>query len=182
MTVSRVNFARNRDGGEMSNTTRRQRAAVAAVAIGSAGASAIVAAPAAAHHKEQCPGNTVCVWEDGKLNGDHGFNGAVHWIGPNSIDLHYDTCPGCVYGSDPSQSLNDSISAVWNNSDRWYQFFQNSDGLGAVLCFEPGAASPDLQNVSFPGPLLDWSNRISGGQPGGPGGCDTTITENGCSI
>jgi hypothetical protein len=170
----------------MSNTRRRKRTTMAAAAIGSAGASALLAMPADAHHKQQCPGDTVCVWEHGKRGapGDdaHGFNGQFHWIGPHSRDLHYDACPGCVYLSDGRTSLNDSISAVWNNSNTWYKFFQDTSGGGQTICFAPGAAAPDLINESFPGPPLDWNNKISGGEPGGPSQCGTTVSRLGCSI
>jgi hypothetical protein len=159
----------------MTITTRRKRAAVAAAAIGSAGASAIAAAPAAAEIPSTCAGNAICEYEDG------GYRLPVHWWGAGSADLNYQ---GNVYGSDPNVRLDDSISAIVNNNNRWVKFYQDDNRRGYDLCLAPGAGAPNLEFVAIPGPLPNWSNRISGHESFGssrPGGCDTVVTAQACS-
>jgi Peptidase inhibitor family I36 len=163
----------------MNDTTRRRKRATvaAAAAVSAAAAPAILAAPATANHpKATCPGNVICEWEDG------GFQTPVMWWSPTSTDLDY---RNNQFASQPSEGLNDRISALWNNTNRWAKFFRNPHGSGATICLSPGGAISDLATVRVTGDEIhDWSNRISGHatSANNPGGCDVTRSTQGCSL
>jgi hypothetical protein len=163
----------------MKDTTlRRKRAAVAAAAtaaVGSAAAPAIFPAPAAAF-PAGCPGNTICEYFNA------GFGLPVQWWNPGGSDNTYGNNG---YSSNPGVLLNDSISSVWNNSNRWLMLCrvagcENETEWG--LCFGPGKAIPNLSAGSPPGGT--WNDVVSahrtyGGQPPR---CSTFAGYNGCSL
>ncbi len=163
----------------MNDKTRRRTrtTAAAAAAVSSVAGPAILSAHAAANDpKATCPGNAICEWEDG------GFQTPVMWWSPTSRDLDY---RNNQFASQPSEGLNDRISALWNNTSRYVKFFRNPNGSGATICLTPGGAISDLATVRIPGDEIhDWSNRISGHATYAslPSGCDTTRSTQGCSL
>lgn len=126
----------------------RRRAGVAVAVAGSLAGPGILAAPALARHPgDTCPGNTLCEWRD--IN----FNLPVQWWNPNGSDNSY---TDNFYSSAASAGLNDTISSVWNNSNRWVKLCQSANcrygwrGNGNVdseagLVLPPGTAVADLR-------------------------------------
>jgi hypothetical protein len=170
-------------GKTMSDATRRgKRVAVAAAAIGSAAAPVIFPPTAAAinHPSDTCPGNTFCEWENSP------WSKPVQWWGVPAGTLdHDDNYVDNTYSSDHTQGLNDSISSVWNNTDKWVEVFQNKLGGGFSLCLGPGGAVRDLSRIQiqiFPPQTLN--DRLSSHYTysSKPAGCDATSTDQGCSM
>src|SRR3954452_22611222 len=114
----------------MVRTRPGTRAMVTAAALGSAGASAILAAPAAAHIPGDCAPNAICEYEDG------GYKTSGKWWGTGSTDFNYrdDT-----YDFGARVGLDDSISAIVNNTNRWVVFAQDDQLRGYHLCMSPGS-------------------------------------------
>lgn len=146
----------------------RRRAAVTAAATAAIAPLAVPAiAPdsAAASPPPYCPGNTVCVYEGPN------FSQSVGYLSP---DVGGDM-PGkrFVDGS----TMNDNISSIWNNSNKWAHFCQNiSCGSGWNFCLAPGVAS---------GNLILYDNQISSWfpNPSGPWPCSHAVYgPQGCSL
>jgi hypothetical protein len=154
---------RAQKGGPMSGKSRRRKRATlaAGAAVCSVAAAAILAAPTTADDPTKtCPRNSICEWEDG------GYQTPVRWWVSTDKDLDYRDNHYFSPPPPPFQvGLNDSISAVWNNSSRWVKFFRNPNASGANLCVAPGVKVRDLGLIHIaadPNPEVDWSNRISG--------------------
>jgi hypothetical protein len=183
----------------MSDTAPgRKRAAVAAAAtaaIGSAAAPAIFPAPAwAAHPSQSCPGNTLCMWREFNFAYPNGpvvwfYPGLNPYEGPHHPDYRY-----YRYSSDTSAPLDNTVSSVWNNSNRWIKVCQLAycDGpFNAAwgICVAPGGAAPNLSVAD--GLYGDdgnggkkWNNAISAhySYATRPDYCYTTIDQPGCSM
>lgn len=106
----------------------------------------------------------------------------VEWYGNGTPDGNY---AGEVYDSHPGVGLDDSVSSVWNNTNRWVKLCQNVLCIGApdtswALCFAPGGAHPALGNIV---PIYTNNASSHGFPPGGkPGGCSHYIYSQGCSM
>ncbi len=147
-------------------------------AVGSMAAPMIAPAPAPAavpHPSDTCPGNTFCEWKNG------GFTLPVRWWAPNGSAANY---RDYTYSSD-SSGLNDSISSVWNNSNRWVEVFQDKNGGGFALCLAPGGAVRDLKQIGIQTfPPEDLGDRLSSHQTysSQPAGCNAVKSDQGCSM
>ena len=156
--------ASTQDGGRLS--TREKRLAAAGLAGVALTASALAAEPAdaATYTKPYCTGNTLCEFSQG------GFaNNFARWVMTahpvpiqNYSDWKYE-----VTSLDTEKSLNDSISSIWNNTNRWVVLFQNNTYGGHRICFPPGTAVRDLHQVQMKAGWViggggeSWGNRIS---------------------
>jgi hypothetical protein len=160
---------------------RRKAAAIATAAAMSSTAVAAVWAPGAqASSPSSCPGHYFCEYSDA------GFNGPIRtW---NISDSNY---KGNHYNNGPSSlTLNDTVSAVYNNTtSHWVKMYNNAGGAGFSLCLPPGAAVSDLTTVhKDPSLIVDkynnWNDSISSHYlyTYAPTGCDTTKSEKGCSM
>lgn len=162
-------------------TLGRKRTAVAAVAmvaVGSAAAPVIFPASAMANHPAaSCAGNALCEWQD------PGFRGAVQWWNPRGSDNTYGNN---TFASNPSVPLNDRISSVWNNSNRYVKLFVGASGTGASLCLPPGGAASDLSLIPLGGGLDpgNWTDEITSHYTASIpfSGCTVTKGDQGCSM
>jgi hypothetical protein len=151
---------------------RRKRAAVAAaatVAVSSGAAPLLFPPGAAAYNKSHCSPNRLCEYSDGGFHGNLTERGVLY-----DLDYRNDTYSGSRVDSE--WGLNDSISAVWNHSNRWVMLFQHPGNAGHSICFPPETAVQDLHTVQMKagnviiGGGESWGNRISshyqyGGRP-----------------
>jgi Peptidase inhibitor family I36 len=166
----------------MTHNSRRKGAALTAVVAGSMAAPALLAPTAApaASPAATCPANTLCEWKN------NGFNLPVKWwpAGHDAWNYSLDR-----YDSDTSQGLNDSISSVWNNTNRWVGLFQGANSQNAALCLTPGAGAFDLEKVKYGGTFgiigeHDFGDKLSSHEffPGDPHVCDKTVSDQACSL
>jgi hypothetical protein len=164
-----------------TSTQNRKRAAVAAaatVAVGS-GAATLAAESALAntYTKGFCQTNHLCEWSDG------GFaNNWKNWSS-TSVDANYSNNNYDYLGFDSEHNLNDSISAVWNHSNRWAMLFRNDTYGSNRICFPPETAVRDLHVVKLEAGTIQiihsgasWGNRVSSHQMYGsrPSDCEAT--------
>jgi hypothetical protein len=171
----------------MSDATRARKrataAAAATAAVGSVAAPAVLPASADARRPaETCPGYTLCLWEK------KDFNLPVNWSHPLGANNDF---AGYTYSSDHSVSLNNSVSSVWNNSDRWIKLCQNPYCTTPIqeprgLCIAPGVALRDLSiaGVYFGQPVdNNTSSQYTYTLEPGPTDCYTRATgPQGCSL
>jgi hypothetical protein len=149
-----------------TSTQNRKRAAVAAaatVAVGS-GAATLAAESALAntYTKGFCQGNHLCEWSDGGFS-----NNWKNWSA-TSYDSNYSNNNYDYLDLDGEHNLNDSISAVWNNTNQYAMLFRNNTYGSNRICFPPGTAVRDLHVVKLePGTIqiihsgASWGNRVS---------------------
>jgi hypothetical protein len=182
-----------------TSTQQRKRAAVAVSAGAVLAVSALAAEPAGAETftktKGYCTGNTLCEFSDGGFT-----NNFARWVfntPPVDID-DYSKWNYEVTFLDSEKNLGDSISSIWNNSNRWVVLFQKDHQRGNHICFPPGTAVNDLHTVQMTGGWVirsggtNWGNQISshriygGSTPGfcNPGSDGTIVPANqyGCSM
>jgi hypothetical protein len=182
----------------MTRSTRdRKRLAAAGIASAALTASALAAEPADAYTKTKgyCTGNTLCEFSDGGFT-----NNFARWVfntPPQPID-DYSQWQYEVTFLDSEKNLNDSISSIWNNSNRWVVLFEHDHQRGNHICFPPGTAVNDLHVVQMTSGWVirtggtPWGNQISSHSIYGsstPGFCnpgsDGTLVpaaQQGCSI
>jgi hypothetical protein len=178
----------------LSNSTQqRKRAAVAAaatVAVGAGAAPMLFPAGAAAYGHADCSPDRLCLYSDGGFRNNLTERGVLY-----DADYRDNTYTGRDVDGNHEWNLNDSISSVWNHSNRWVLLFQNVGFSGHRICFPPETAVRDLHVVQMkPGTIVSggdsWGNRISGHyQYGGrPSDCNssgsTLVPESqyGCSM
>jgi hypothetical protein len=173
---------------------RRKRAAVAAaatVAVSSGAAPLVFPAGAAAYNRGDCSPNRLCLYSDGGFQ--HNLTERAKLADQDYTDNEYS---GLI--PDPAERrLNDTVSAVWNNTNRWVHLFEHVGQAGNRICFPPATAVRDLHTVQMkPGFVLGgdgpkWGNVISGhhmysGRPSdcNEGGGTTMVPEHqfGCSM
>jgi peptidase inhibitor family I36 len=166
----------------MTNSYPRKGAALAAAAAASSMAVPALSSPTAASARapsETCPGNILCEWKH------NGFNLPVKWWPVDHDAWNYDLDR---YDSDTSQGLNQSISAVWNNTNRWVGLYSGPNNGGDALCLKPGAAAADLSKVKYGGIFgvgeLNFNDKLTSHEfyLSDPGGCDKTLDRQGCSL
>lgn len=126
----------------------RRRAAVTAAATAAIAPMAVPAiAPdsAAASPPPYCGSNTVCVYEGPN------FSQSIGYLSQNVGDTNL-ADNRFVDGS----TMNDNISAIWNNSNKWAHFCQNptcgtSGGTSVSHPASPAAISSSTTTRSAPG-------------------------------
>jgi hypothetical protein len=146
----------------------RRRAAVTAAATAAIAPMAVPAiAPdsAAASPPPYCGSNTVCVYKGPN------FSQSIGYLSPNVGDTNL-ADNRFVDGS----TMNDNISAIWNNSNKWAHFCQNPTcgTNGWNFCLAPGVASGNL--ILYDNQISSWAPNSSGPTPCshaiyGPQGC-----------
>jgi peptidase inhibitor family I36 len=169
----------------VSTPTLSKRAAVASGAALAAGAAAVAFLPATSDAAiSGCPANALCMWHDDSFKGCGWQRGNGT---PNVLDYRKVHWP-----CNPSVSINDEVSSVWNNTDRWVRFYADVGGpyQKHMLCIPPGAAHQDLEALHLSGspPFTydGWGDDISGHTWEGttqPGGCsEVAPNTQGCSF
>ena len=149
----------------MSTSTRQRKgAAVAASGIATVALAAAAAEPALAntYTKGFCEGNHLCEWSDGGFS-----NNWKNWSA-TSYDSNYSNNNFDYLDLDGEHNLNDSISAVWNNTNQYAMLFRNNTYGSNRICFPPGTAVRDLHVVKLEAGTIQiirsgasWGNRIS---------------------
>jgi Peptidase inhibitor family I36 len=141
------------DGMQHRRIPKRAGAVVTAAAIGPAALAAVLPQAASASPPPYCPGNTLCLYRD------PGFGGSIAFFNPRGSDDNYAAHDGYAANTFVDGSpLDDRVSSIWNNSNRYVQFCQNPNcGNGStVLCLEPGVAVSSLYFYSY-----SFDNMIS---------------------
>jgi hypothetical protein len=158
--------------------TKKGAAAAAAAAIGTTVSGAVAEPALAAHPRDTCPGNTLCEWRD------PGFTGPVKWW-PRYVfsesDYSFDH-----YDSNTSVGLDNSISSVWNNTDRWVTLCSfascRANGGGPIDSEFGICVGPNKAGTFAPGGG-GWDNVVSAHRTGtAPDHCQNYLHQDGCSI
>jgi Peptidase inhibitor family I36 len=120
-------------------------------------------ADAATYTKGACQANSLCEWSQGGFANNYAVWYTNYSAVPDYRDWIYNET-----GLDSEDSLNDTVSSVWNNTNRYAMLFRNNTYGSNRICFPPGTAVRDLHVVKLengpiqlPGGGDSWGNRIS---------------------
>jgi hypothetical protein len=132
----------------------------------------------------------LCMWDQ------KNFDFPVVWFYPGHNPVsgpHHPNYLHYRYSSDFDRWLNDTVSSVWNNSNRWVKICWAAYCAGAHepmgICIAPGGAARDLSVADniYGNPPARINNAISAhytyaSRPDPGTHCYTIIRQQGCSL